>query len=152
MHRETVQLGLAIAYTQFGKKNPIWGPKKSNLSTLFRALVGPLLEGVFGRNLGVSKSIWWTSNLQFLGWNQSRLARFQLAHFSYPVGKICWNLAEYPCLGQCLTHFPMEFLDEIWGFRSPYDGLQIFDFWVGINCVCLVFNSRTFPTQWVQIC
>ena len=90
---------------------------------LFGALVNPLTEGVFGRNLGVSKSIWWTSNLQFLGRNQSRLPHFQIVHFSYHVGQICWNLAEYPCLGNWLTHFPRDFLDETWGFRSPYDGL-----------------------------
>ena len=90
---------------------------QSLLSTLFRELFSPLSEGDFGQNLGVWKSIFWILNLHFSDRKQSRLPRFQLPHFSNAV------VAEYPCLGNWLTHFPRDFLDDTWAFRSPYDGL-----------------------------
>ena len=57
--------------------NPIWAP-------LFRSLVDPLPVGVFWWNLGLSESISWTQNLQFLGPKNYRLARATAAHFSCP--------------------------------------------------------------------
>ena len=77
----------------------------------------PLFKGIFGWNFGLLKTILWTSNLQFFRQKKSRLPCFKLVHFSYPVSQICWNLAEFPCLGHWLTHFPRDFLDEIWGFE-----------------------------------